>query len=140
MNNKMSLKFLAVSQNEAFARNVVAAFCVPLNPTIEWINDVKTSVSEAVTNCIVHAFPDEAGFVTIDAEIVDDTVHIDVIDNGIGIADVSLAIEPCYTTKPDDERSGMGFTVMQTFMDSLEVKSSAEHGTTITMSKRVCTR
>ena len=139
MRNEMTLIFSAVSENEAFARNAVAAFCVPLDPTIDQINDIKTAVSEAVTNCIVHAYPDksEEQFVTVKTVIDGGTVHIVVSDNGIGIQDLEMAMQPFYTTKPDEERSGMGFTVMESFCDKLEVSKNTPSGTTVSMTKKV---
>ena len=139
MHNEMTLTFSAISENEAFARNAVAAFCVPLDPTIDQINDIKTAVSEAVTNCIVHAYPTkpEEQFVTVKTVIDEGTVHIVVSDNGIGIEDVDKAMQPFFTTKPDEERSGMGFTVMESFCDKLEVTKNSPAGTTVSMTKKV---
>lgn len=137
MKNEMTLTFSAVSDNEAFARNAVAAFCVGLDPTIDQLNDIKTAVSEAVTNSIVHAYPNGAGdkFVTVRTTIEDNTVHIIVSDEGVGIDDVDKAMQPFYTTKPEQERSGMGFTVMESFMDELSVERNTPTGTVIKMSK-----
>ena len=137
MKNEMTLNFSAVSDNEAFARNAVAAFCVGLDPTIDQLNDIKTAVSEAVTNSIVHAYPNGAGdkFVTVRTTIEDNTVHIVVSDEGVGIDDVDKAMQPFYTTKPEQERSGMGFTVMESFMDELSVERNTPTGTVIKMSK-----
>lgn len=138
--NDMTITFSAKSENEAFARNVVAIFCVALDPTVEWISDIKTAVSEAVTNCVVHAYPQQSGDVTVKVKIDSDTVHIEVIDSGIGIEDVEKARQPFYTTKPQDERSGMGFTVMESFMDGVTVEKNPKGGTIVKMSKRICTR
>lgn len=137
MKNEMTLTFSAVSDNEAFARNAVAAFCVGLDPTIDQLNDIKTAVSEAVTNSIVHAYPNGAGdkFVTVSTTIEDNTVHIVVSDEGVGIDDVDKAMQPFYTTKPEQERSGMGFTVMESFMDELSVERNTPTGTVTKMSK-----
>ena len=137
MKNEMTLTFSAVSDNEAFARNAVAAFCVGLDPTIDQLNAIKTAVSEAVTNSIVHAYPNGAGdkFVTVRTTIEDNTVHIVVSDEGVGIDDVDKAMQPFYTTKPEQERSGMGFTVMESFMDELSVERNTPTGTVIKMSK-----
>ena len=137
MKNEMTLTFSAVSDNEAFARNAVAAFCVGLDPTIDQLNDIKTAVSEAVTNSIVHAYPNGADdkFVTVRTTIEDNTVHIVVSDEGVGIDDVDKAMQPFYTTKPEQERSGMGFTVMESFMDELSVERNTPTGTVIKMSK-----
>ena len=137
MKNEMTLTFSAVSDNEAFARNAVAAFCVGLDPTIDQLNDKKPAGSEAVTNSIVHAYPNGAGdkFVTVRTTIEDNTVHIVVSDEGVGIDDVDKAMQPFYTTKPEQERSGMGFTVMESFMDELSVERNTPTGTVIKMSK-----
>lgn len=139
MKNEMTLTFSAVSDNEAFARNAVAAFCVGLDPTIDQLNDIKTAVSEAVTNSIVHAYPNGAGdkFVTVRTTIEDNTVHIVVSDEGVGIDDVDKAMQPFYTTKPEQERSGMGFTVMESFMDTLSVGRNEPNGTVVTMTKTI---
>ena len=135
MDNFMSLKVEALSKNEAFARSVVAAFCASVNPTVDQINDIKTAVSEAVTNSIVHGYEEKGGPIEINASLEGRTVHIEVLDNGVGIDDIEKARRPFFTTKPQDERSGMGFTVMESFMDSLEVKKRGEHGLVIRMSK-----
>ena len=116
MNNKMTVKFDSISQNESFARNVIASFILPLNPSLSELSDVKTAVSEAVTNAIVHGYPDSVGEVTLTAEISGNTVHITVSDCGVGIDDLPKALEPFYTTKPSEERSGMGFTIIKTFL------------------------
>jgi stage II sporulation protein AB (anti-sigma F factor) len=133
--NKMSLKFLSVSENEPFARSCVQAFCLPLNPTVTELNDVKTAVSEAVTNCIVHAYPNKSGYVYIEAETFFNRIHIKITDEGSGIEDVAKAVEPFFTTKPEDERSGMGFTVMKAFMDDVKVLSHKGEGTVVEMTK-----
>lgn len=136
MDNYMSLKIKAISANEGFARSVAAAFCVGVNPTIDQINDIKTSVSEAVTNSIVHGYKSSGeGIIEIGAWIEGSTVHIVVKDDGVGIADIVKARQPFYTTKPEDERSGMGFTVMESFMDSLSVESNGGRGVIVRMSK-----
>ena len=139
MKNEMTLTFSAVSDNEAFARNAVAAFCVGLDPTIDQLNDIKTAVSEAVTNSIVHAYPNGAGdkFVTVRTTIEDNTVHIVVSDEGIGIDNIENAMQPFYTTKPEQERSGMGFTVMESFMDELKVEPNTPNGTVVSMTKTI---
>ena len=137
MNNKMTLKFISISENEAFARNVVASFIMPLNPTLSEISDIKTAVSEAVTNAIVHGYPDALGEVELEAFIEGDTLHIKISDCGVGIENVSLALEPFYSTKIESERSGMGFTIMQSFMDEISVNSKLNEGTTIKMSKKI---
>ncbi len=140
MENEMTLTFSAISENEAFARNAVAAFCTVLDPTVDQINDIKTSVSEAVTNAIVHAYTDSApqNKVTVKTTIKqDNTVHIVVSDTGVGIADIDHALQPFYTTKPEQERSGMGFTVMESFMDTLTVENNVPAGTVVTMTKTI---
>ncbi len=139
MQNNMSLRFDAQPENEGFARSVVAAFCVKSNPTVEIINDIKTAISEAVTNCIVHGYENKAnGEILIEANVIDDTtLNVKVTDNGRGIVDIKKALEDFYTTCQDEERSGLGFTIMKSFMDSLEVTSSIGCGTTVIMSKRL---
>ena len=139
MKNEMTLTFSAISANEAFARNAVAAFCVDHDPTIEQINDIKTAVSEAVTNSVVHAYAADAQdkIVTIKTTIDENTVHIVVSDYGIGIEDIEHAMQPFFTTKPDQERSGMGFTVMESFMDTLSVGRNEPNGTVVTMTKTI---
>lgn len=137
-NNKMSLKFLSLSVNESFARNVVGCFSLQLNPSIAEVSDIKTAVSEAVTNCIVHGYDGKVGEIEITAEIEGDLIHINVFDNGVGIENVSEALEPFYTTKPEDERSGMGFTIMKSFMDDVRVESEKQGGTRIYMTKKIC--
>lgn len=135
--NMMKLEFLSKSTNEGFARVAVASFVSQLDPTIEELSEIKTAVSEAVTNSIVHAYDDELGMISISAQIKDDTVTIQIKDKGKGIPDIDKAKEPLYTTKPDLERSGMGFTIMESFMDKLVVKSEVNKGTSVTMSKRI---
>ena len=135
--NYMSLQVEALSKNEAFARSVVAAFCVELNPTLDQINDIKTAVSEAVTNSIVHGYEGKGGKINITAYLENKTVHIEIEDNGIGISDIEKARQPFFTTKPEQERSGMGFTVMESFMDSLTVEETGGGGLTVKMSKNL---
>lgn len=135
--NIMKVEFLSKSTNEGFARVAVAAFVSQLDPTIEELSEIKTAVSEAVTNSIVHAYDDELGMIIISAQIKDDVVTIQVKDKGKGIENIDKAKEPLFTTKPDLERSGMGFTIMENFMDKLLVKSEVGKGTTVTMSKRI---
>jgi len=135
--NKMSVEFVSKSQNEGFARVAVAAFVAQLDPTIDEINDVKTAVSEAVTNSIIHGYENrEDGLVKIEAEINENEVTIVIIDKGIGIDDIEQAMEPLYTSRPDIERSGMGFTVMETFMDDLKVESEKGIGTKVVIKKK----
>ncbi|HBJ1646716.1 TPA: anti-sigma F factor [Clostridium botulinum] len=135
--NKMNLEFVSKSQNEAFARVAVAAFIAQLDPTIDEISDVKTAVSEAVTNSIIHGYENkEEGIIKIEVEICDGEVTIEITDNGKGIEDIPKVMEPLYTSRPDLERSGMGFTVMETFMDGLLVESEKEKGTRVRMKKK----
>jgi len=133
--NKIKIEFLSKSQNESFARVAVAAFASQLDPTIEEITDVKTAVSEAVTNAIIHGYDNEEEMITIEATINGTELTVIVCDAGKGIDNLELALQPLYTSRPDLERSGMGFTVMETFMDSLEVKSDKGRGTSIIMKK-----
>ena len=138
--NQMSIKFQSRSTNEAFARQAVAAFAAQLDPTIEEINDIKTAVSEAVTNCIVHAYKDTLGYITLAAKLYDDgEIQITVRDKGCGIADVQQARQPMFTTG-DAGRSGMGFTIMESFMDKLRVRSRESVGTQVIMTKRIAAR
>ena len=138
-NNKFTLTFSAVSKNEAFARSVVACFALQLNPSLSEISDIKTAVSEAVTNSIVHAYPNGDGKIILEAEIEKNELHINIFDNGVGIPNVEEALEPFYTTKPEEERSGMGFTIMQSFMDKVSVFSEKGVGTKIYMTKTIKT-
>ncbi len=135
--NKMKLIFDAVSENESFARMAVAAFAAQLNPTMNELADIKTAVSEGVTNAIVHGYESKGGNIEIRAGISDDILHIEIIDEGVGIENVDLAREPFYTTRADEERSGMGFSVMESFMDHLDVASAPGEGTRLTMIKRI---
>jgi len=136
--NFMTLQFAAKSENESFARVTVAAFISQLDPTMDELSDLKTVVSEAVTNSIIHGYDsDPEGIVTITAEIVGDTVTLTVEDRGRGIEDLELAKHPLYTSKPELERSGMGFTIMENFMDEFEVSSEPGSGTSIKMKKRI---
>jgi stage II sporulation protein AB (anti-sigma F factor) len=136
--NEMKLTFSARSENEAFARIAVAAFVSQLDPTLEELNDLKTAVSEAVTNAIIHGYDSDASRqVTIEATIDRDMVRISIQDEGNGIEDVELARQPLYTSKPELERSGMGFTIMENFMDRFEVISTVGGGTRVDMQKRI---
>ncbi len=139
MQNQMELTFLSRAQNEAFARVAIAAFAVQLNPTLPEMADIKTAVSEAVTNAIVHGYKGrEDGRVTISAEYDESHVlTVTIADKGCGIADVATAMLPFYSTGDGTERSGMGFCVMQTFMDAVEVSSAVGEGTTVLMQKRI---
>lgn len=135
--NSFDMRLAAKSHNEAFARNVVASFAVEISPTLEEINDIKTAVSEAVTNCVVHAYKDESGIVEIECKVDEKERSIEIVvrDFGKGIADVKQAIEPFFTTSPEDERSGMGFTIIETFMDEMKVESTPGKGTVVRMKK-----
>ena len=133
--NEMKLDFISKSNNEAFARITVAAFVSTLDPTIEEIADIKTAVSEAVTNSIVHGYEDKLGLITITCKIKYREVTIEISDNGKGIENVEMAKQPLYTSKPNLERSGMGFTIMESFMDDLKVESVLGVGTKVTMKK-----
>ncbi len=135
--NEMHLEFISLSLNEGFARSVAAAFVSQLNPTIEELSDIRTAVSEAVTNAIIHGYEDTMGMITMDCTIDDDLFAVTVHDNGVGIRDIELARQPFYTTRPELERSGMGFTVMEAFMEEVEIKSVPGRGTTVTMRRRI---
>lgn len=136
--NEMRLDFPAMAENEAFARVVVSGFMLPLNPTVEALADVKTAVSEAVTNAIIHGYGGQRGTVRLHgAYTTEGLLYIDVIDRGKGIEDVERARQPFYTTSDGEERSGMGFTVMESFMDRVEVRSAAGEGTTVRLIKRI---
>lgn len=135
--NEMKVEFISKSQNEAFARVVVSAFIAQLDPTIEEISDVKTAVSEAVTNAIIHGYEDKMGIVTIKCSIIGKAILIEISDKGKGIANVTEAREPLYTSKPELERSGMGFTIMESFMDKVEIVSELNKGTIVKMYKEL---
>ena len=137
LDNEIKIEFISKSNNEAFTRISVAAFVAQLDPTIEEISDIKTAVSEAVTNSIVHGYEDDIGIVTLICKIHNNDVYIEVSDNGKGIEDIDIAKQPLYTTKPDLERSGMGFTIMESFMDELNVESILGLGTKVTMKKTI---
>ncbi|MFZ5988653.1 MAG: anti-sigma F factor [Bacillota bacterium] len=133
--NEVRIEFSSKSSNEAFARVVAAAFVSQIDPTIEELADVKTAVSEAVTNAIIHGYENKNGFVRMNCVLYPDSVEITVIDEGNGIGNIELARQPMYTSKPEMERSGMGFTVMESFMDRVDVISEIGKGTTVTMYK-----
>ena len=135
--NFLKLSFPSKSVNEAFARSAVASFCAQLDPNVEQINDIKTSVSEAVTNCIVHGYRDTFGIIYITATIKEDIITIKIADKGVGIEDVNKAMQPMFTTDPNGERAGIGFAVMQSFMDSVKVKSVLGKGTRVVMTKKI---
>lgn len=135
--NEITFVFDSCSENESLARTVMAAFIARMDPTLEELSDVKTAVSEAVTNAIIHGYEGGEGKITIHSWIEGDVVRIEVSDKGVGIPDIDKAMEPLYTTKPEMERSGMGFAFMEAFMDELEVVSSEGEGTTVSMRKTI---
>ncbi len=138
INNEMSLNFPSKSCNEAFARSVVAAFVMSLDPTINELSDLKTAVSEAVTNCIVHGYRRQSGTIYIKGKIKNgNIVVINIRDRGCGIEDVQKAMEPLFTTAPEEERAGLGFAVMQSFCNKVKVKSEPGKGTTVTLEKKI---
>ena len=139
--NEMTLTFPSRSANEAFARAAVACFAAQLDPNLEELNDIKTAVSEAVTNCIVHAYPDKIGPITMTAAIYEGgIVRITITDRGVGIPDIAKAMEPMFTTGDAEERAGLGFAVMQSFMDKVKVSSTLGRGTRVTLTKRLDAR
>ena len=133
--NEMKLEFTSKSNNEAFARITVAAFVSQLDPTIEELADIKTAVSEAVTNCIIHGYENSDGIIKINSKIFANTIEIEISDTGKGIENIELARKPLYTSKSNLERSGMGFTIMESFMDEVHIESVVGLGTKITMKK-----
>lgn len=135
--NEMRLEVKSKSANEAFVRVAIAAFASQLDPTIEQIADIKTAVSEAITNCIIHAYDNSDGIIRINAFLTKDSIEIEIIDYGKGIENVAMARQTLYTSKPDSDRSGMGFTIMESFMDELSVESILNMGTKIHMKKRI---
>lgn len=135
--NEMKLEFISKSCNEAFARVAVAAFVSQTDPTIEEMADIKTAVSEAVTNCIIHGYENRQGIVKVVGRLKDNEIFLEISDNGKGIENIAVAKEPLYTTKPNLERSGMGFTIMESFMDTMEIESIVGLGTKVTMSKKI---
>ena len=138
MNNIMEVKFSAISENESLARVIVASFAAKLDPTVDELVDIKTAVSEAVTNAIIHGYEEDSSkFVFLRCEIEGNTIKIIVEDEGYGIENAEKAIEPLYTSKPELDRSGMGFTVMKSFMDDVEVSSVKDNGTRIEMTKKI---
>ncbi len=135
--NEMKLEFLSKSNNEAFARISVAAFASQLDPTIEELADIKTAVSEAVTNSIIHGYDEQEGVIKIKCIIINNEITIEISDSGCGIENIEAARQPLYTSKPNLERSGMGFTIMESFMDEIDIKSVVGIGTKITMKKSI---
>ena len=140
MKNEMTLAFDSISENEEFARVTVAAFASQLNPTLEEVADIRTAVSEAVTNAIIHGYPEGIHTIVLRVRMENQQLEVWVIDEGVGIADISRAMEPLYTSRPDLERSGMGFMFMEAFMDEVEVESSPGMGTTVYMKKQIMSR
>ena len=140
MKNEMTLAFDSISENEEFARVTVAAFAAQLNPTLEEVADIRTAVSEAVTNAIIHGYPEGVHTVVLRVRMEDRQLEVWVMDEGVGIADISKAMEPLYTSRPDLERSGMGFMFMEAFMDEVKVESSPGMGTTVYMKKQIMSR
>lgn len=139
--NKVKITFFSRSANEAFARGVVAAFVAPLDPTVAELSDIKTAVSEAVTNCIVHAYPDTVGQIDLTAEVQENQkLLITISDKGIGIENVERAMQPMFTTGSPEERAGLGFAVMKSFMDEVKVRSKPQKGTKVTMVKYIRSR
>lgn len=136
-NNYMIIKFPSISENESFARGVISCFALKLNPSLEELSDIKTAVSEAVTNSIVHGYSNNVGTITLEAIIENNLIHINVFDDGVGISNLEEALEPFYTTKPEQDRSGMGFTIMKSFMDEVRVESSCGQGTKVYMLKNI---
>ena len=138
--NEMKLSFPSRSANEAFARTALSAFTAAMDPTIEELADIKTAVSEAVTNAIVHGYREEIGTVYIHAKILENRIVIRIRDTGCGIQDVKQAMEPLYTTCTTGERSGLGFAVMEAFMDKVKVRSRPGHGTSVTLEKTILSK
>ena len=135
--NEMKIVFDSRPENEGLARVAVAAFCTQLNPTLEEVSDLKTAVSEAVTNCIIHAYEGKVQKIEVRCRMQGRIIWVDVIDKVIGIEDISKAMEPMFTTKPEKDRSGMGFTFMEAFMDEVNVESQVGDGTTVHMKKTI---
>ena len=137
LKNSMRVEFAAITDNEMFARGVAAAFVMGLDPTVDELSEIKTAISEAVTNAIIHGYDGREGNILMEGAIYEGIVEFSVSDEGVGISDIRRAREPLYTGKPEDERSGMGFTIMETFMDSLDVESERGRGTRVTMTKKI---
>lgn len=133
----MTLTVKSLSTNEGFVRSAIAAFCVEANPTLDEITDIKTAVSEAITNCVVHAYPTSVGDILVKVKLFENKVDISITDYGLGIDNIDQAREPFFTTKPEQERSGMGFTVMESFMDTFSVEKNRGKGITIRMTKNI---
>ncbi len=139
--NEIKITFPSLSENESFARMAISGLVSQLNPQIDELSDIKTAVSEAVTNCIVHGYKDTVGTVAMTAKIlVENEIYIRISDKGCGIEDIEAAMTPLYTSAPDEDRAGLGFTIMESFMDKLSVKSRVGKGTSVTMRKKLTTR
>ena len=138
--NNMKVEFEALPENEGFARVAVAAFLTPLNPTLEEIEDVKTAVSEAVTNSVIHGYKEQGGTIEISCVLEKDLLKMEITDQGCGIENVEQAMEPMFTTGDAEERAGLGFAVMQSFMDKVKVSSTPGRGTRVTLTKRLDAR
>ena len=139
--NEMNLSFSSKSTNEGFARSAVASFALSLDPTINELADIKTAVSEAVTNCIVHGYEMNAGTIYINAKITDNSkIIIKIRDKGCGIPDIKQAMEPLYTSAPEEERAGLGFALMENFMDKVTVRSICGKGTTVIMKRKILSK
>ncbi len=136
--NQTKINFLSLSENESFARTVVSAFVTQLDPTVEEMVEIRTAVSEAVTNCIVHAYKNRIGNIEMSLKILEgNEIYIRIKDAGCGIADIKKAVEPLFTTSPNEERAGLGFSVMESFMDKMQVRSKTDSGTVVIMRKKV---
>lgn len=135
--NYFKISFPSRSVNEAFSRMTIASFCMQFDPNIEQLNDIKTAVSEAVTNCVVHAYPDTQGTIYITAKLKNNTLTVSVKDRGVGIPDIPQAMQPMFTTDSKTERAGLGFAVMLTFMDKVKVYSTPGKGTRVVMTKHI---
>ena len=135
--NEMEILFDGRSENEGFARVAVAAFLAQMNPTLEEVEDIRTAVSEAVTNAIIHGYEKQEGKVWIRCQIQEQTCYIEIKDEGVGISDIEKALEPLFTTKPEQDRSGLGFVFMQAFMDEVSVESQPGKGTIVKMKKHI---
>lgn len=135
--NEMTLSFRAVSDNEKFARLAVSAFALQLDPAVSELTEIKTAVSEAVTNSIIHAYDNCEGIVNIWCGLKENFIYIEISDRGKGIENIETAVQPLFTTKPEEERSGLGFTIMQSFMDDMKVESAVGKGTKVTMEKKI---
>lgn len=134
----LNIKVNALASNESFLRSVIGAYCTRVNPALDVISDINTAVSEAVTNAIVHGYANNPdGLIEVYAEIIDGILDLRISDYGVGIPDINVAMTDFYTTKADEERSGLGFTIMKSFMDTLEVKSYPQEGTTVVMTKKL---